>query len=235
MEIGKYKQMMKYLTRKKTNFDHVVYDPNLPDNSNVVVANGELKTENQLKAEVKKEDKKQLEPIIKPEKLYQKLIEYDDVNPDDVMVKYDSATGLFTNKDKSMAFKNVAEARKWNSSFEKYSDTYKKMNDEVKPKVAPQVKPVVKPVAKSVVKPFVKKTPIKPSTLVDIDKDTINIDYKPFPNLSIPEKTPEEIEQEKRFYQMLEQQERERITRENSGLNALIPRVFGNNRKDQKE
>ena len=227
MEIGKYKQMMKYLTRKKTNFDRVVYDPNLPDNSNVVVANGELKTENQLKAEVKKEDKKQLEPIIKPERLYQKLIEYDDVNADDVMVKYDSATGLFTNKDKSMAFKNVAEARKWNSSFEKYSDTYKKMNDDVKPKVAPQVKPVVKPVAKSVVKPFVKKTPIKSSTPVDID-------YKPFPNLSIPEKTPEEIEQEKKFYQMLEQQERERITRENSGLNSLVPRVFGNNRKIRK-
>ena len=91
-----------------------------------------------------------------------------------------------------------------------------------------EIKPVVKPVAKSVVKPFVKKTPIKPSTPVDID-------YKPFPNLSIPEKTPEEIEQEKRFYQMLEQQERERITRENSGLNALVPRVFGNNRKGQKE
>lgn len=230
MKIGQYKQMMKYLTRPSKHLDKVVYDPKLPDNSNVIIDNGNIKTENQLKAEIKSEkkipiNKPNLQPLVKPERLYENLIKYDGVNADEVMVKYDSTTGLFSNADKSMAFKNVADARKWNSNFEKYSDTYKKMNNDVKPKVAPQVKPVVK----SVVKPFVKKTPIKSSTPVDID-----IDYKPFPNLSIPKKTPEEIEQEKKFYQMLEQQERERITRENSGLNALAPRVFGNIRKNRK-
>ena len=228
MEIGKYKQMMKYLTRKKTNFDRVVYDPNLPDNSNVIVDNGKIKTENQLKAEIKSEkkipiNKPNLQPLVKPEKLYENLIKYDDVNADEVMVKYDSTTGLFSNADKSMAFKNVADARKWNSNFEKYSDTYKKMNDEVKPKV----KPVTKPVVKIPVKPSVKPTVTPTTSPVNIDFTLAN--YEPY------KRSPEDIEQEKNFLRILEQREQERITRENSGLNALVSRVFGNSRKNRKE
>lgn len=229
MEIGKYKQMMKYLTRKKTNFDRVVYDPNFPDNSNVIVDNGNIKTENQLKAEIKSEkkipiSKPNLQPLVKPERLYDNLIKYDGVNADEVMVKYDSTTGLFSNADKSMAFKNVADARKWNSNFEKYSDTYKEMNDEVKPKV----KPVAKPVVKTPVKPSVKPTVTPTTSPVNIDF-RLPLDYEPY------RRTPQEIEQEKNFLKILEQREQERITRENSGLNALVPRVFGNSRKNRKE
>ena len=227
MKIGQYKQMMKYLTRPSKHLDKVVYDTKLPDNSNVIVDNGNIKTENQLKAEIKSEkkipiNKPNLQPLVKPERLYDNLIKYDGVNADEVMVKYDSTTGLFSNADKSMAFKNVADARKWNSNFEKYSDTYKKMNDEVKPKV----KPVTKPVVKTPVKPSVKPT-VTPTT------SPVNIDYT-LPNYEPYKRSPEDIEQEKNFLRILEQREQERITRENSGLNALVPRVFGNNRKYRK-
>ena len=200
-------------TRKRYGLDTVVYD-----NSNVVVANNELITENQLKQKIKSdENKKSLPPIIKPESIYEKMVEYGDVEADDMMVKYDSTTGLFSNKDRNIAFKNVAEARKWNGTFEKYSPTVKKNNEAVKPIVTQTVKPKVKPF-------------VKPITSSIIDMNII----PSIPDLSPPERTAEEIRLEQNFYKMMEQRERERIIRETSGLNALAPRIFGNNKKDQK-
>jgi hypothetical protein len=213
-------------TRKRYGLDTVVYD-----NSNVVVANNELITENQLKQKIKSdENKKSLPPIIKPESIYEKMVEYGDVEADDMMVKYDSTTGLFSNKARDIAFKNVAEARKWNGTFEKYSPTVKKNNEAVRPAsnineyYKNKTKPEVKPAVTHKVKPFVKPTTSTP----------ISINIDPLPDLSPRVPTAREIEQEQNFYKMLEQQEREKIIRQTSGLNALAPRIFGNNKKARK-
>ena len=213
-------------TRKKYGLDTVVYD-----NSNVVVANNELTTENQLKQKIEAEEqKKSLPPIIKPESIYEKMVEFGDVKADDMIVKYDSTTGLFSNKDRNIAFKNVAEARKWNGTFEKYSPTVKNYNEAVRPAsnineyYKNKTKPEVKPAVTQKVKPFVKP----------INSTPISINIDPLPDLSPRVPTAREIEQEQNFYKMLEQQEREKIIRETSGLNALAPRIFGNSRKARK-
>jgi hypothetical protein len=204
-------------TRKRYGLDTVVYD-----NSNVVVANNELITENQLKQKIKaEENKKSLPPIIKPESIYKKMVELGDVEADDMMVKYDSTTGLFSNKDRNIAFKNVAEARKWNGTFEKYSPTVKKNNEAVRP--ASNINEYYKNKTKPEVKPLVKSTTITP----------LNLAVEPLPDLSPRIPTAEEIRLEQNFYKILEQKEKEKIIRETSGLNALATRIFGN-KKDQK-
>ena len=87
---------------------------------------------------------------------------YDEnANADDYIVKYDSATGLFTNKAKDIAFKDVVSARKHNEIYEPYSSNIQKIKKELnaskqKPFVKPQVKPKVTPQ----VKPTADKTPI---------------------------------------------------------------------------
>ena len=213
-------------TRKKYGLDTVVYD-----SSNVVVANNELTTENQLKQKIEAEEqKKSLPPIIKPESIYEKMVEFGDVEADDMMVKYDSTTGLFSNKDRNIAFKNVAEARKWNGTFEKYSPTVKKNNEAVRPPsnineyYKNKTKPEVKPAVTHKVKPFVKPITSTPTS----------INLEPLPDLTPRVRTAREIEQEQNFYKILEQREREKIIRQTTGLNALAPRVFGNNRKIRK-
>jgi len=243
MKIHQYKQMKAHLTRptspekakaleekhkkdleerriknrKQYGLDTVVYD-----NSNVVVANNELITENQLKQKIKaEENKKALPPIIKPESIYKKMVELGDVEADDMMVKYDSTTGLFSNKDRNIAFKNVAEARKWNGTFEKYSPTVKKNNEAVRP--ASNINEYYKNKTKPEVKPLVKSTTITP----------LNLAVEPLPDLSPRIPTAEEIRLEQNFYKILEQKEKEKIIRETSGLNALATRIFGN-KKDQK-
>ena len=194
--------------RKQYDLDTVVYD-----NSNVV-----------------EEKKKSIPPIIKPESIYEKMVEHGDVEADDMMVKFDSTTGLFSNKDRNIAFKNVAEARKWNGTFEKYSPTVKKNNEAVRPAsnineyYKNKTKPEVKPAVTHKVKPFVKPTTSTP----------ISINIDPLPDLSPRVPTAREIGQEQNFYKMLEQQEREKIIRQTSGLNALAPRIFGNNKKARK-
>ena len=202
--------------RKQYGLDTVVYD-----NSNVVVANNEPTTKNQIKEKNKVENKKSLPPIIKPQKIYEKMVEHGDVEADDMMVKYDSTTGLFSNKDRNIAFKNVAEARKWNGTFEKYSPTVKKNNEAVRP--ASNINEYYKNKTKPEVKPLVKSTTITP----------LNLAVEPLPDLSPRIPTAEEIRLEQNFYKILEQKEKEKIIRETSGLNALATRIFGN-KKDQK-
>ena len=55
------------------------------------------------------------------------------VDPDAVMVQYDSTTGLFTNKDKTIGFKDAITARKHNEVYEPYSPTVQKLNKAVTP------------------------------------------------------------------------------------------------------
>ena len=55
------------------------------------------------------------------------------VDPDEVMVQYDSTTGLFTNKDKTIGFKDAITARKHNEVYEPYSPTVQKLKKSVMP------------------------------------------------------------------------------------------------------
>ena len=55
------------------------------------------------------------------------------VDADKMLVQYDSATGLFTNKEKSVAFKDAVSARKHNEVYEPYSPTVQKLKRAATP------------------------------------------------------------------------------------------------------
>ena len=118
-------QTLAYLTKPKRIFSTA-------DNSRVIVANNELTTENQLKQKIAKEKAaNNLNPIGK--RVLTGMIEHGETTADKLMVKFDSTTGLFTNPDKTIAYKNAVDARKWNSNFEPYSETVKANNAAIKP------------------------------------------------------------------------------------------------------
>ena len=50
-----------------------------------------------------------------------------------MLVQYDSVTGLFTNKEKSVAFKDAVSARKHNQVYEPYSPTVQKLKRAATP------------------------------------------------------------------------------------------------------
>jgi hypothetical protein len=90
--------------------------------------------------------------------LVDNLIKYDDLDPKEQIVKYDSATGLFSNNKRDIAFKDSITARKHNEVYEKYIPEIQQKKKAVaprnigeyfkgkeKPKVTPKVKPIVKP------------------------------------------------------------------------------------------
>ena len=108
MDIEKFKKAMRPKKYLEGNF--VVYDKNLPENNHQINSNPDI---------------------------YQNLVRYTDVDAEDLMVQYDSTTGLFSNKDKSMVFKNISDARKWNDTFKPYFNNPKQTQSrlKVKPKV----------------------------------------------------------------------------------------------------
>ena len=55
------------------------------------------------------------------------------VDADEMLVKYDSATGLFINKNKTVAFKDAPTARKHNQVYEAYSPTVQNLKKSVMP------------------------------------------------------------------------------------------------------
>ena len=89
MKPSEYKQMMNYLTRPK---------------------------KDTIRLPVTKYDTQILDPIKTPPTKMEKhiidtVIKYDDVKAEDQIVQYDSVTGLFSNKDKSIAYKDANSAR----------------------------------------------------------------------------------------------------------------------------
>ena len=108
MDIEKFKKAMRPKKYLEGNF--IVYDKNLPENNHQINSNPNI---------------------------YQNLVRYTDVDAEDLMVQYDSTTGLFSNKDKSMVFKNISDARKWNNTFKPYLNYPKQTQSrlKVKPKV----------------------------------------------------------------------------------------------------
>ena len=62
------------------------------------------------------------------------MVKYGDIDPEEKMVMYDSATGLFSNKKKDIAFKDAVSARKHNEVYEKYVPDVQKKKEFVRPK-----------------------------------------------------------------------------------------------------
>ena len=108
MDIEKFKKAMR--PKKYLDGNFVVYDKNLPENNHQINSNPDI---------------------------YQNLVRYTDVDAEDLIVQYNNATGLFSNKDKSMEFNNVSDARKWNDTFKPYLNNPKQTQSrlKVKPKV----------------------------------------------------------------------------------------------------
>ena len=85
------------------------------------------------------------------------MLENELLNPDEMLVKYDSATGLFINKNKSVAFKDVMSARKHNQVYDFLVQQYKfkkscSPNNPAATKSKPFVKPKVKPQVNTTIK-----------------------------------------------------------------------------------
>ena len=184
-----HKQMMKYLTRPKQT----------------------------IRAPVTKYDTKILDPIKTPPTQLEKniidtVIQYDDVKAEDQIVQYDSVTGLFSNKDKSIAYKDANSARIHNDLYEKYVPDIQKKKEFVRPK-------------KKELKPFTKiannlgKT--KPRSVVSEPK-LVEIDPTPSALPSDFFKRKEQSEEERRYLQSIKDAEKEKEKELRSGIGGLL-------------
>ena len=163
---------------------------------------------------------KQTEENIKFDKKYPPLIstkamlENELLNPDEMLVKYDSATGLFINKNKSVAFRDVMSARKHNQVYETYSPTVQNL----KKAVAPRVNPKATPAAVTKSKPFVKPK-VKPQG----NTQPIKLNVKPLQLMEAYKQSPEEKIAEQRFKKLMQDRKDEIIYNATSGLNSFKP------------
>tara|TARA_R110001632_G_scaffold188798_1_gene309316 strand:- start:175 stop:813 length:639 start_codon:yes stop_codon:yes gene_type:complete len=185
MKIKEYNQMMSYLTRPDTK--------TVVKNKKSEKKPTELKLE-QFKSPVKKDVFEKM-----GESLIDNLIKYEDLDPKEQIVKYDSATGLFSNNKKDIGFKDVGSARKHNEVYEKYIPEIQNLKKavEVTPRVKPIVKPLVKPVA----------TPIP----------QFNMSFKPY------QRDPEDVLAETNFNKILDDVRKQKALEATQGLPGLIP------------
>jgi len=139
------------------------------------------------------------------------MVEHGEAKADDLLTSYDSTTKLFSNKDKTIAFQNVADARKWNGIFEKYSKEVQQVNNSLKP--ASSIKDYYQ--SKAAAKPIVKKT-------IDTKPLNINIDIPVLENFK-RDPSPEEIAAEKRFREIERQIKQEKTDRATKGLMSFVP------------
>jgi len=154
-------------------------------------------------------------------------------------VSFNPTTQLFTNEDRDIAFKRYDEADAWNKSlgiskpteatpeqFGKLAENLERnrqkqgsSTDIEKFKNGYKEKPMsYREVSRKVFKdkrPFEKKTITEP---VKIDLTP----YKPFVPMDIPKRDPETLENERRFNQIVDESERAKFERNNSGLAGLI-------------
>lgn len=197
-------QTLKYLTTPKRKFSTV-------DNSRVIVANNELTTENQLKQKIEKEEAaNNLNRI--GTRVLTGMIEHGETTADKLMVKYDSTTGLFSNPDRTIAYKNAMDARKWNSSFEPYSETVKTNNAAIKP-----VKNIGDYYQSK--QNVVKKAAAPVKSYSDLN---INIDLPTLHSTKI-ERSAEDIAAEERFREIERKINQEKLDRQTKGLMSFVP------------
>ena len=184
-----HKQMMKYLTRPKQT----------------------------IRLPVTKYDTKILDPIKTPPTQLEKniidtVIKYDDVKAEDQIVQHDSVTGLFSNKDKSIAYKDANSARIHNDLYEKYVPDIQKKKEFVRPKKK-ELKPFTK-IANNLGK-------AKPRSVVSEPK-LVEIDPTPSALPSDFFKKKEQSEEERRYLQSVEDAKREKEKELRSGIGGLL-------------
>ena len=225
----KLKAIMKQLTRPngKTPEENRLADlkRNLPNQKRMLKKRNELgidttALQNQInKVELELEQFKA--PVKKDvfekigDNLVDNLIKYDDLDPKEQIVKYDSATGLFSNNKRDIAFKDSITARKHNEVYEKYIPEIQQKKKAVaprnigeyfkgkeKPKVTPSVKPSVKPI-------------VKPTVTVPIPDFDMN--YQPY------KRSPKEILAEERFNKILDEHRKQKEREATQGLLGLVP------------
>lgn len=157
----------------------------------------------------------------------------ENANADDYIVKYDSATGLFTNKDKDIAFKDVVSARRHNQVYEPYSSKVQTIKKQLNTpsniaeyhKSKPFVKPRVKPTVTTQVKPKVDNRPIN----LNVNDELTRLMSRKHFN----QETYEQRIQRENFEEMVRQRDYEQLRNKTRGIAYLMgsPDI----QKDQKE
>ena len=194
MKPSEYKQMMNYLTRPK---------------------------KDTIRLPVTKYDTQILDPIKTPPTKMEKhiidtVIKYDDVKAEDQIVQYDSVTGLFSNKDKSIAYKDANSARIHNDLYEKYVPDIQKKKEFVRPtKKKKELKPFTK-----IANNLGKNKP-SPRSVVDAPK-LVDIDPTPSRLPSDFFKRKEQSEEERGYLQSVEDAKREKEKELRSGIGGLL-------------
>ena len=213
MKIAEYNQMMKNLTkggptkRSLAMRKDLQKNPNLTANELVKRQTVDTSSLNQLikKTQENIEFDKKHPPLISTKA----MLENELLNPDEMLVKYDSATGLFINKNKSVAFRDVMSARKHNQIYETYSPTVQNLKKAVAPKATP---------AATKSKPFV-----KPKVKPQVNTQPLKLNVKPLQIMEAYKKSPEEKLAEQRFKKLMQDRKDEIIYNATSGLNSFKP------------
>ena len=137
MKIKEYNQMMAYLGRGGPTRKSLAMQKDLQKNPNLTVdelVKKQTVDTSSLNQLIKKTEEniafdKKHPPLISTKA----MLDNDLIDADEMMVKYDSATGLFINKNKTVAFKDAPTARKHNQVYENYSPTVQKLKKSVMP------------------------------------------------------------------------------------------------------
>ena len=213
MKIAEYNQMMKNLTKGGPTRRSLAMQKDLQKNPKLTVdelvkkQTVDTSSLNQLikKTQENIEFDKKHPPLISTKA----MLENELLNPDEMLVKYDSATGLFINKNKSVAFKDVMSARKHNQIYETYSPTVQNLKKAVAPKATP---------AATKSKPFV-----KPKVKPQVNTQPLKLNVKPLQIMEAYKKSPEEKIAEQRFKKLMQDRKDEIIYNATSGLNSFKP------------
>ena len=183
--------------------------------------------------EQEKQYQKSLKPLISEKHLRETLNKYEDANiPDPKAVTFDPTTRIFTNEDRTVAFKSYDDADKHNRSIGVKKEPlypgatpqqFGKLAERLERNRQQQGKPTrVDEFEKGfnkVKKPIKKSTPIKQSTPIKIDIPRVNI---PDPIVTDPQ---QELRAQ-RFNRMVEDSQREKVREQSSGLAGLIGKKF---------
>ena len=164
---------------------------------------------------VTKYDTQILDPIKTPPTKMEKhiidtVIKYDDVKAEDQIVQYDSVTGLFSNKDKSIAYKDANSARIHNDLYEKYVPIFKRKRNSLDLQKEKELKPFTK-----IANNLGKNKP-SPRSVVDVPK-LVDIDPTPsrLPSSFIKK---EQSEEERRFLQSVKDAKEKKKKELRSGI-----------------
>lgn len=211
MKISQYKQMMAHLTKPKTNLDLVVYDPAIEEKK----AHHNLDIDNLGKPKKK--------PVDIAKRIADASAKYDGYVPEDAKVP----EALKPDPKKLMSDKTEQYLRK--QIIEKMnrepldSDEVRFLMD-TKPKKPNATVQEMTDLKKTLEKSNIKKE--KPVTnkrrSVALNIQSTNFDPTPIALTKAPIRTPEELEQEQKFKQMLKDIEEEKQRFKNSGLAYLM-------------